>query len=151
MLILVIIHEAHRFPVFEHFLYKFSTLLTSINIQVKLKILVSFYQVAITLKSVYGLQIHSTFTSCFIFLEMFDFGLAELLSIPGSCYGSMKTRLYISAGWPYALVLLLVGGIFSYTSIVDIRIRKLNKKEAMTRCVSHSLHCRQFVDISLMP
>jgi len=63
MLILVIIHGAHRLPDFEHFLYKLLTLLTSINIQAKLKIIVSFYQVAITLKPVYGVQIHSTFTS----------------------------------------------------------------------------------------
>jgi len=52
----------------------------------------------------------------------------------------MKTRLYLSAGCPYALLLLLVGGIFSYTSIVNLRIRKLNKKESMTKFVSRSLH-----------
>ena len=121
--------------------------------QAKLKIFVSFYQVAITLKYFYGAQIHSDFISMFSFLEIFGFSLAELLSIPNSCYGSMKTRIYLSVGWLYALVLLLVGRIFSQTIIIDMRIKRSTKRGcnqmcvSITSCIDH--HVKSRVAVSL--
>ena len=81
--------------------------LKAIGIQAKLKILVTFCQVVVTIQPVYGVHMHSAFTSWFQFFEVFNFGLVEIFGIPGSCFGSMKTRLLIGAGWPYVLALVL--------------------------------------------
>ena len=66
------------------------------------------------------MSLQSTFTSWLDFIQIFDFGLAEALSIANSCYGSMTTRLSLNAGLPYAFVFLLDGGIFLPAIIIDV-------------------------------
>ena len=108
-------------PKVKRLLAQTLSFLTSISLQAKLKIIISFFQVIITLGPIYGVRMHSAFTSWFDFLQiLFDFGLAEALSINDSCYGSMATRLSLNAGLPYAFVILLVGGIFLPAIIIDV-------------------------------
>ena len=66
-------------PKIECLLADISNFLTSVSLQAKLKIIISFFQVIIMLPPIYGVQIHSAFTSWFDFLQYFDFGLAEAL------------------------------------------------------------------------
>ena len=103
----------------------------------------------VTLGPIYGVQMHSAFTSWFNFIQIFDFGLAEALSIPNSCYGSMATRLTLNAGLPYAFVFLLVGGIFLPAIIIDMR--KLSRKNAVAKFLSRSLYATIIVFYLVLP
>lgn len=115
-----------------------SNISKSISLQAKFKVIVSFFQLIITLDPIYGVGIDSTqFTSLFRFLEHLNFGLSEIVSIPANSFDSLKTRVLISVLWPFEFVLLLVSGIFIHTIIVK---RDLNMKGAMAQFYSRSLN-----------
>merc|ERR1740136_70085 len=86
-------------------------------LQTKLKILISFFQVVSTFKSVYGVQLDSQLWSWMKFLEIVNFNILEL-AIPQSCIGSMYTRIIISATLPYFLIILAVLGVFLRAVVV---------------------------------
>merc|ERR1740136_223235 len=92
-------------------LHKLVSFTSSHCLQTKLKILISFFQVVSTLKSVYGVQLDSQLWSWMKFLEIVNFNILEL-AIPQSCIGSMYTRIMISATLPYFLIILAVLGVF---------------------------------------
>jgi hypothetical protein len=81
----------------------------NLSAQAKLKIFVSFYQVVITLQTVYGVDFNDDFLddlfTFFRFLSMDWFYF--LLGIPETCLGSMRTRLVIGAIWPYMVILVV--------------------------------------------
>ena len=95
------------------------------------------------------MSLQSTFTSWLDFIQIFDFGLAEALSIANSCYGSMTTRLSLNAGLPYAFVFLLDGGIFLPAIIIDMR--KLSRKNALAKFLSRSLYATIIVFYLVLP
>jgi len=140
---------SNRLPKIKFLLHCISTHLTSISFQEKIKIIISFFQVITTLEPIYGVRMHSAFTSWFDFLQIFNFGLAEALGIPNSCYGSTATRLSINAGWPYALLLLQFGGIFLHAIIIDMR--KLTRKDAAAKFLSRSLYVTIIVFYLVLP
>ena len=77
-----------------------------VGLQPKVKILVSFYQIAATLGPLYGVRLHDDFTRWTDFIdEAFNFD-ALSLSYPPACLGSMRKRLLLGALWPYAAILL---------------------------------------------
>ena len=77
-----------------------------VGLQSKVKILVSFYQIAATLGPIYGVRLHDDFTRWTDFTdEAFNFD-ALGLSYPPACFGSMRKRLLLGALWPYAAILL---------------------------------------------
>jgi len=84
---------------------RLSQLEARVGFQPKLKIVVSFYQVATTLGPVYGARLHEDFTSWLRLLEFFSFDLLGL-TYPDACIGSMSHRLLLAALWPFALILL---------------------------------------------
>jgi len=107
----------HHLAIPKHTLDTISNISTTISIQAKFKIIISFIQVVITFQPIYGLHMHSAFLPWFHFLQKFNFGLSELVSVSGSCYAStsMTTRLLLNVAWPFAFVGLLIGGLLLHT------------------------------------
>jgi len=138
ILLFIMKYIAYRYTETERFIANFLLSLTTIGLQAKFKIVISFCQVVVTLQPVYGVRMHSAFTSWFKVFSIFNFGLAETFGIPDSCFGSMKMRLLIGAGWPYALVLVLVIGIFIYMIAIDMQ--RFERKDAILKFLSRSLH-----------
>jgi len=79
---------------------------SEIGLQPKFKIIVSFYQVCSTLGVVYGLRLDEHFTRWLDVLDVFSLDVVDV-AIPGSCLGTMETRLLFSGLWPYATVALV--------------------------------------------
>jgi len=129
---------AYRYAKIEPFITKMLLSLSTIGLQTKFKIMASFFQVVTTFRPVYGVRMHSAFISWFRVFDFFNFGLANTFGIPSSCIGSMKERLLIGAGWPFALVLVLLSGIFIYMVAVDMK--KVKRKDAISKCLSRSLY-----------
>ena len=118
---------AKQYSIIENLLDKFLCALTVIGIQAKIKIGISFYQVVATFPSVYGVRMHSAFTSWFRFLDLFNFGFVDIINILSTCLGSMKSRLLIGAGWPFLVVFLLIVGILIYTVVINTRRLEIKK------------------------
>lgn len=140
---------AHRSADIKHELSKILRIITKISIQAKLKMIISFFQVTVTLQPIYGLRVHSEFKVWFNFLQIFDLGIAELVRIPGKCFGYMKSRLLISAIWPYTLVLLAVVGILLRTKIINAQ--KIDRKDATVFFWSRFLHVTIVVFYLVLP
>jgi len=78
--------------------------------EAKIKLCISFYQVAATLRTVYGLQFDPRFTA---WLRFITFNVDWFTQIPPStCLGSMTTRLVFTLIWPF--VTIFIGYIFIY-------------------------------------
>jgi len=153
VLIVIMIVMAHigaiYFPVFKHYLGKLSTFLTRLRMQAKFKMVISFFQVFLTFKPIYGVHMHSAFTSWFNFLEVFNFGFAELFAIPGPCIGSMKIRLLVTATWPYAIIILIVGGILLQNLL--LQTQECNRREVNAKFWSCSLHVTIIIFYLVLP
>lgn len=85
----------------------------SVDLQPKVKVLVSFYQICATLTTVYGVRLHASFSGWLDFVEVFSLDVLDL-TFPSPCLGSMQTRLLVTALWPYAAVLVLSVGIAAH-------------------------------------
>jgi len=131
-------NNMHRYARIRCFFARAYCISTIIGLQAKIKILVSFYQVVVTIQPIYGVRMHNDFTWWFSIFNVLNFGLAETFGIPDICFGQMKERLLISAGWPFALAIFLVSGIFVYTIVINMR--RIKRKELFVRFLSLSLH-----------
>ena len=147
--VFIIKYIARQYRDIEQFFLKILSALTAIGIQAKFKIFISFCQVVVTIQPIYGVRMHSAFTSWFSLFDIFNFGLEETFGIPGSCFGSMKARLLIGAGWPYALALFMISGIFIYT--FTINLRRLERKDALARFFFLSLRGVIFIFYLVLP
>ena len=147
--VFIIKYIARQYREIEQFFLKTLSALTAIGIQAKFKIFISFCQVVVTIQPIYGVRMHSAFTSWFSLFDIFNFGLEETFGIPGSCFGSMKARLLIGAGWPYALALFMISGIFIYT--FTINLRRLERKDALARFFFLSLRGVIFIFYLVLP
>ena len=95
-----------------HYIY----VIANFNLQAKLKIIISFYQVVNTLPSVYGVRLDKRLWEWAGFLRIINFKLTDLL-IPGNCLGSMKDRLIVGAVWPYFVIIAAILGIFVHALV----------------------------------
>ena len=77
----------HRSPNIKHHFSKILNFLIMTSLQAKVKVFIPFYQMIITLRPIYGMTMHSSFSRLFSFFEYFSFGLVEWLRIPSSCSG----------------------------------------------------------------
>ena len=77
---------------------------SAVGLQPKFKVVVSFYQVSITLGLVYGVRLDEHFTRWLDVLKLFSLDLFDV-AIPGRCIGAMSTRLLVAGTWPYACLL----------------------------------------------
>ena len=75
----------------------------AVGVQLKFKVLVSFYQVSSIFGLVYGVRLDEQFTRWVDVLKLFSLDLFGV-AIPGSCIGDMSTRLLVAGIWPYAAV-----------------------------------------------
>ena len=126
-----------HFPDIDYCFSKLFILMKSTRIQAKIKILISFHQVIVTLEPIYGVSMHEDFKSWFALLDLFNFRFVDVLRIPSAWYGPMKACIFINAGWPYGIIIVLVGSVFIYTLIIDMRRTK--KKDVIAKCLSWSL------------
>ena len=85
--------------------------ISTYNLQAKMKIVVSFFQVINTLQSVYGVQFDNQLWAWMNVFRLISLDIIEL-AIHGSCIGSMRTRLIIGAIWPYFLIIMATSGLF---------------------------------------
>jgi len=81
-----------------------------LGFQPKVKVLVSFYQIAATLGPVYGVRLHDDFTRWMEIMDAISFDFLGL-TYPDACIGSMRDRLLLSALWPYIAFLMIAVAI----------------------------------------
>lgn len=121
IIIAAIIAIVIYFKFFQQQLKTTLMIISSINLQAKFKVLISFFQVVVTLESVYGVPIHPEFKSWFNFIQIFNFRYFDFVAFPPECFGSIQVRLILSATWPYAMVLIIITGVLLYTLLLDKR------------------------------
>ena len=98
---------------------------SSLSLQAKFKILVSFYQVVSSLPIVYGARLDDNFKRIFMFFERFSLDIFDLFKVPQNCIGSMRARLIINTTWPHVLVALIAAVLwFSSYLVHTVRVRK---------------------------
>jgi len=134
----IIKYIAKKYRAIKQVIEKLLHTLKAIGIQAKLKIFISFCQVIATFQPIYGVYMHSAFTTWFRLFKIFNFGFEELSRIPAKCFGSMNVRLLIGAGWPFLLVLILVSGILIYTIFTNMQ--RLERKDVLSNYWSRSLY-----------
>jgi len=94
-----------RIPSVSEKIIQSQVIMSNISAQAKLKLIVSFFQVANTFQIVYGVRLNK-FRAYFAFLRIFDLS-ADFL-IPGKCVGSMYSRMLLNAIWPFGVILTVV-------------------------------------------
>ena len=119
---------------------------TSISLQAKMKIFISFYQVINTIETVYGVRIDKKMKAWFTFLSIFNFSFLNLL-VPKQCFGSTRLQLIISSTWPFILLLLLIMGIMLHS----VCIEKASGKHLKRIIFMKSLHMVILVVYVLLP
>jgi hypothetical protein len=82
--------------------------LAQLSFQANIKVIISFYQIACTLDTVYGVQVPDQFRGWLSFMDVINLDVLDL-TLPSTCLGSMTLRLIFSATWPYVLTLMVVG------------------------------------------
>ena len=103
---------------------------SSLSLQAKFKILVSFYQVVSSLPIVYGARLDDNFKRMFMFFERFSLDIFDLFKFPQNCIGSMRARLVINTTWPYVLVVLIAAVLWFSSYLVHmVRVRKSKLEE----------------------
>jgi len=99
-----------------------SLIIARTNLQAKLKILVSFLQVVVTIEKVYGVRVHNTFTKFFSVLNVINLSIFQLF--PGECIGTLQNRIILSSLWPLALVII----IFLFTLLHMMIMKKIQSR-----------------------
>lgn len=98
---------------------------SKLNLHVKLKIFVTFYQILSSLESVYNVKVDESLQNAMNFANILSFDLLRLSPFPLECI-SGKIGLYIiNATWPF----ILCGGI-GFLSVIGkrmLRYRNLNR------------------------
>ena len=138
MMILMVHNGMRHFPALKHLNHKVFTFVTRARMQAKLNMIISFYQVMVAFEPIYGVRMHSAFTSWFSFFRVFNFGFDELFGIPGPCIGSMKNRMLVTATWPFVTILLFVTAIRLHTFKIDMK--DIGRKEAMAKFRQRAIH-----------
>lgn len=87
----------------------FSSIKSTLSLQAKFKILVSFYQIVFSLGTVYGARLDEKLTKIFDIFELFSLDFFGSVGIPRSCIGSMQRQLIISIVWPYMVIAFGIG------------------------------------------
>jgi hypothetical protein len=81
--------------------------------ETKIKILISFYQVAATFGSVYGIRLHEDVAWILNFLSNYlSFGILDLLSVPADCVGSKQDQLLLIILSPLGFLMLACACLF---------------------------------------
>ncbi len=93
-------------------IHNYTTVVSSLSFQAKLKIFVSFFQVVSSLESVYGAKIDRGLKAELNFFAIFSLDVFSIIAIPRSCIGTMWQQLLVSTLWPFAIILLGVIGMW---------------------------------------
>jgi len=88
-----------------------AVLLSNYSPQAKFKLLISFYQVVGTLRSIYGVEIDEAFTDWFNFIDFLSFDYFTDW-LPTTCLGSMNIRLVVTVIYPF--IVIFIGCIIIY-------------------------------------
>jgi hypothetical protein len=107
---------SRRVPALRGRARRASVVLSQLSFQAKIKVIISFCQVASTLTTVYGVQLPEQFTGWLNFMDALNLDVLDL-TLPSPCLGSMTTRLLFSATWPYALALMIIGIVMLHTAV----------------------------------
>ena len=119
---------------------------TSLSLQAKMKIILSFYQVINTIESVYGVRIDEKMKAWFTFLRIFNFSFLNFL-VPKQCFGSTRLQLIISSTWPFILLVFLMMGIILHS----VCIKKESRQHLKRMIFMKSLHLAIIVVYILLP
>jgi len=103
-----------------------------------MKVLISFFQVIVTLEAVYGVIMDKKFKAWFNFLKVFNFKIWNNIAVPEECLGSMETQLIIYALWPYGAICIIIISVVAYTMI--FHKREDGDKVLREKICSRSLH-----------
>jgi len=129
--------------------YIHSVLSDRVQLQTKIKLCVSFFQIIGNIQPVYGVKLDRNFTSWLNFLRSFNFAIFDLLGIPLECLGSMTYRLLINAIWPFGLTFMLV--ILVLFCTIFTHKGEVGGMELKTKIWSRSLYCAIIVFYLSLP
>jgi hypothetical protein len=110
---------------------RFSTVLlgtlSSLSLQAKVKILVSFYQIISSLEDVYGVKLDSRLINWIkVFQNILSLDFLNFFDVPTSCFGSTQIRIILGAIWPYIIIAIVAIGMMAYASYLITRERQQN-------------------------
>jgi len=121
-----------------HILRKISMIILNWNLQGKIKLIISFFQIFSILEPVYGVLMHSRFTSWLQVFKIFSLNMFGWVAVPKKCLGSMTSRLIISSSWPFGVLIILVPGLFLHTIV--LRRSDFQRNEAGSKFLSRTLY-----------
>jgi len=110
-----------------------------------------FHQVITVLGSVYGVNLDSQFSEWLDVLYVFNFDAVDL-TLPGSCFGSMRQRILLNALWPYGAIALVVTVIAVQGAVSHMRLAAVPQKQSATSIfLERSLYAAIFISYILLP
>jgi hypothetical protein len=115
-------------------------ILSSISLQPKAKIFVSFYQIISSLEDVYGVKLDSRLTNWVkVFQSILSLDVLTFFNIPTSCIGSTLQQIIFGATWPYAIIAVVAIGmvVFAAYSIVASRGGNQNGEDISQQVASY--------------
>jgi len=110
-----------------------------------------FCQVTTVLGVVYGVNLDSQFSEWLDVLYVFNFDAVDL-TLPGSCFGSMRQRILLNALWPYGAIALVVTVIAVQGAVSHMRLAAVPQKQSATSIfLERSLYAAIFISYILLP
>jgi len=103
---------AANFPSFGHIVPRSVALLSNINLQTKMKITISFFQVISSLQDVYGVRLNSQLWGWINIFTVIQLNFFDIV-IPGSYIDSMQSRIILSAVWLFFMIVIIVFFLFA--------------------------------------
>jgi hypothetical protein len=120
--------------------------LSSLSLQAKTKILVSFYQIISSLEDVYGVKLDSRLTNWVkVFQNILSLDFLTFFNVPTSCIGSTLQQIIFSATWPYVIIAVVAIGMVAfaaYSILVASRGGNQNGEEGPQQVV---LYCTKIM------
>ena len=125
--------------------------LSSLSLQAKLKLLVSFSQILSSFGDVYGIQLHSELAGWMdLFFKYLSLDFLQIIEVPISCIGSTRLNLVAGVMWPYVILIIGAVTVFVYRLCVFIMKKSGSLKphaESNTSSSSSEQTTNFFVDV----
>lgn len=116
-------------------------ILSSISLQPKAKIFLSFYQIILSLEDVYSIKFDSQLTNWVeVFQSILSLDFLTFFNNPTSCIGSTLQQIIFGATWPYVTIAVVTIGMVAfaaYSILIASRGNNQNGEEARitTSCI----------------
>jgi hypothetical protein len=92
-------------------------ILSSMSLQAKAKLLVSFYQIISSLEDLYGVKLDSRLMNWVkVFQNILSLDFLTFFNVPTNCIGSMLQQIIFSATWSYVIIAVVAIGMVAFAA-----------------------------------